>query len=185
MVACVLSAMRLVPPCLHAAFHGRSDRVSDAFVRFVRYIAIHVVHCLSVWTLAKLSDTKLAPHGSLDPPMHDAAAMFDGHGGSAAAQYLAKNLHSMILPKLRSQLAKESTFSRQLSKQAGLSQPAELSELFVQAFHEADKEVMSALDGEMPPYPCCAAPSMRVCKQEHPIMPVKCHSSVAKGSHCR
>jgi hypothetical protein len=80
-------------------------------------------------------------------PARPRAAIFDGHGGSAAAQWLARNLHAALLPPLRAQLRRPSTPARLLNKLTGLSEPRELRSLLVEQFHAADTAVMSALDG--------------------------------------
>lgn len=52
MVACVLPAMRLVPPCLDAAMPQPIWlRISCSF-RLIWRMLIPVVHCLPSWTLA-------------------------------------------------------------------------------------------------------------------------------------
>ncbi|KAL3130276.1 hypothetical protein ABBQ38_008108 [Trebouxia sp. C0009 RCD-2024] len=75
------------------------------------------------------------------------AAVFDGHGGHSAADYMSKNLYKILSHSIDDETHNGES-SAQEKDAAGLSCPAEFSKAFKDCFHEADKQLLHWLKND-------------------------------------
>ena len=120
---------------------GRGSCCPLAACSLAAYLECGCLPCW--WQTPALIHPRPPNHAPLRPP---AAAVFDGHGGFAAADYLQHNLYRIFTRVLSEQGAQADLES--VENLAGLACPLTFTHVLTDSFKHADKDLLAWMHGE-------------------------------------
>lgn len=75
--------------------------------------------------------------------------MFDGHGGTAAAQWLQQHLYEDVVAKLDAAFLQADPAAQPVEGRAGVVRPTHLQQRLIDVFQQADNELLQHLLGAL------------------------------------